>query len=171
MSFLQDDKVSILDDVIEYLRKLEKKVREMEACRELRDLGTKAKRTPQDLVERTSDNYFNRKTDNGKKPMINKRKACEIDESWQESDSVALKDSSTNSVNISMSDTEVLIEMRCPWREGVVLEIMEALSSLHLDFHSVQSSEADGNLYLTIKSKVSKWFTVRTFYLQQNMTN
>ncbi|KAF7810300.1 Transcription factor GLABRA 3 [Senna tora] len=152
-SISKDDKVSILDDAIEYLRKLEKKVKELEACKELVDLETKTKRKPQDMVERTSDNYFNNKTDNGKKPMLNKRKACDIDETWRDDESVALKDSSTNSITISMSNSEVLIEMKCPWREGAMMEIMQAISSFHLDFHSVQSSEADGNLYLTIKSK------------------
>lgn len=156
MLFLQDDKVSILDDAIEYLRKLEKKVRELEACRELIDLDTKAKRTPQDMVERTSDNYFN-KTDNGMKSMSNKRKACDIEEeTWLKDDSFALSDSSTSSVTISLSNTDVLIEVKCPWREGVVMKIMEELVSFNLDLRSIQSSEVGGILHLTIRSQVSK---------------
>ncbi|KAI4315424.1 hypothetical protein L6164_028236 [Bauhinia variegata] len=150
-SISKDDKVSILDDAIEYLRKLERRVRELEARRELIDLETRTKRTPQDMVERTSDNYFNNKTDKGKKPM--KRKACDIDETGREIDSIVSKDTCTINVTINTSDNEVLIEMKCSWREGALLEIMEAVSSLHLDFLSVQSSKADGNLHLTIKSK------------------
>ncbi|XP_054808861.1 transcription factor EGL1-like isoform X1 [Prosopis cineraria] len=152
-SVSKDDKVSILDEAIEYLRKLEKKIRELEACRELIDLETRAKRTPQDMVERTSDNYFN-KTDNGMKPMHNKRKACDVKETWQENDSVALNDSSTSSVIINMSNTEVLIEMKHPWREGAVMKIMEALRNLHLDLRSIQSSEVGGILHLTIRSQM-----------------
>ncbi|KAK4260594.1 hypothetical protein QN277_003688 [Acacia crassicarpa] len=153
-SVSKDDKVSILDDAIEYLRKLEKKVRELEACRELIDLETKAERTPQDIVERTSDNYFN-KTDNGMKSMNNKRKACEIEEeTWLENDSFALNDSSTSSVTISLSNTDVLIEVKCPWREGIVLNVMEALKSFHVDLRSIQSLEADGILHLTIRSQL-----------------
>ncbi|KAJ7952300.1 Anthocyanin bHLH transcription factor [Quillaja saponaria] len=54
----------------------------------------------------------------------------------------------------SMDDNEVQVELVCPWREGVLLEIMEALSSLHLDCHSFQSSTVDGILYQTIKFKI-----------------
>ncbi|XP_028767443.1 transcription factor GLABRA 3 isoform X2 [Neltuma alba] len=148
----RDDKVSILDEAIEYLKKLEKKVRELEARRESKDSETRTKRTPQDVVERTCDNYCNNRSDNGKKPAMNKRKACDIDET--EIDSVRLKDISNN-VTICMNDNDVLVELKCPRREGVLLEIMEAVSNLHLDFHSVHSSEADGILHLTIKSKIT----------------
>lgn len=151
---VQDDKVSILDEAIEYLKKLEKKVRELEARRESKDSEVRTKRAPQDVVERTCDNYCNNRADNGKKPATNKRKACDIDETEIEIDSVRLKDISNN-VTICMNDNKVLIEMKCPWREGVLLEIMEAVSNLHLDFHSVHSSEADGTLYLTMKSKAT----------------
>lgn len=149
----RDDKVSILDEAIEHLKKLEKKVRELEALKESKDSETRTKRAPQDVVERTCDNYCNNRADNGKKPAMNKRKACDVDETVTEMDSVRLKDISNN-VTICMNDNEVLIEMKCPWREGVLLEIMEAVSNLHLDFHSVHSSEADGTLYLTMKSKI-----------------
>ncbi|KAK4262769.1 hypothetical protein QN277_028281 [Acacia crassicarpa] len=149
----RDDKVSILDEAIKHLKKLEKKVRELEARRESKDSEARIKRAPQDVVERTCDNYCNNRADNSKKPATNKRKACDIDETETEIDSVRLKDISNN-VTICMNDNKVLIELKCPWREGVLLEIMEAVSNLHLDFHSVHSSEADGTLYLTMKSKI-----------------
>lgn len=137
---------------------MEKKVRELEARKELKGLEKRTKRAPQDVVERTCDNYCNNNiTGNGKKPVVNKRKVCDIEEIEREIDAVPLKDHS-NDVTVSMSGNEVLIEMKCPWREGILLEIMEAVSSLHLDFHSAQSSEVDGNLYLTMKSKVSQIF-------------
>lgn len=151
---MQDDKVSILDEAIEYLRKLEKKVRELEALRESKDSETRTKRAPQDVVERTCDNYCNKRSDNGKKLVTNKRRACDIDETETGIDSVRLKDISNN-VTICMNNKEILIELKCPWREGILLEIMEAVSNLHLDLHSVHSSEADGTFYLTMKSKVA----------------
>ena len=145
----------------------------MEAQRELIDLDNRSrtKRTPQDMVDRTSDNYRNNKIDHGKKSVSNKRKACEADETWQEINSDALKEGSNINVTICMTDTEVLIEMKCPWREGVLLETVEALSSLHLDCHSVQSSEADGSFYLIIKCKVKHlYMPFRFFCFQQKMT-
>ncbi|KAJ1411809.1 hypothetical protein SESBI_20865 [Sesbania bispinosa] len=150
----KDDKVSILDDAIEYLKKLEKRVRELEAKRELTDIESRSKKSSHDMGERTSDHYFN-KANSGKKTVVKKRKVCDIEEAGREINSDALRGSSANDVTVSISDNEVMIEMRCPCRTGRLLEIIEAVSSLNIDidFNSVQSTEADGNLYLTIKSK------------------
>ncbi|XWS48921.1 hypothetical protein CRYUN_Cryun13aG0118400 [Craigia yunnanensis] len=145
------DKVSILDDTIEYLQDLERRVEELKSCRKLTELEARMKRKPQDHVERTSDNYGNNKITNGKKSSLNKRKA--FDEAEQEIDYVASKDGSADNITVSMKNKDFLIEFRCPWREGIFLEIMDALSILNLDCHSVQSSTTEGILSLTIKSK------------------
>jgi hypothetical protein len=56
---MQDDKLSILDNAIEYLKELERRVEELESCRELTEVEARTKRKSQDSVERTSDNYGN----------------------------------------------------------------------------------------------------------------
>ncbi|KAL5174265.1 Transcription factor GLABRA 3 [Glycine soja] len=150
-SISKDDKVSILDDAIDYLKKLERRVKELEAHRVVTDIETGTRRSPQDTVERTSDHYF-RKNNNGKKPGMKKRKACGVDEAEKEINSDALKGSYANDVTVSTSDNEIVIELKCPSKAGRLLEIMEAINSFNIDFSSVQSTEADGNLYLTIKS-------------------
>ncbi|KAJ8764809.1 hypothetical protein K2173_010274 [Erythroxylum novogranatense] len=142
------DKVSILDDTIVYIQELEKKVEELESCRELRELDARTKRKPQDSAERTSDNYGSNTINNSKKPLVYKRKACHMDETDDTS-----KDGLTDNINVFIRDKEVLIEIKCPWREGILLEVMDAVSHLHLDSYSVQSSTTDGILYLTIRSK------------------
>ncbi|XP_044484437.1 transcription factor GLABRA 3-like isoform X2 [Mangifera indica] len=147
------DKVSILDDTIEYLQELERKVEELESHRELPELKARTNVKRKDSVERTSDNHGNNNISNGKKPLLNKRKACDIDEMEPDIDYIALKDSSTDNITVSINDKNVIIEIKCPWREGVLLEIMEALSNLHLDSHSVKSSTIEGILSLTIQSK------------------
>ncbi|XP_059444029.1 transcription factor EGL1 [Corylus avellana] len=152
-SISKDDKLSILDDAIEYLKELERRVGELESGRELTEVEARTKGKSQDSVERTSDNYGNNKTNNIKKPLINKRKACDIDETEPERNRVVPKEGSTDNVIVSMTNREVLIQMRCPWREGVLLEIMDAISNLQLDCHSVQSSTVEGTLSLNIKSK------------------
>lgn len=155
MHFLvQVDKVSILDETIEYLQELERRVEELESCKELTELEARTRRKPQDAIERTSDNCGSYKSGNNKKPPANKRKACNIDKTEQEMDYDISKDTSTDNITVSINEKDVLIEMKCPWREGLLLEIIDAASHLHLDSHSVQSSTIDGILYLTIKSKV-----------------
>lgn len=151
-SISKEDKVSILDDAIDYLKELEKRVGELESCKGLTEVEAKTKSKPQDTVERTSDNYGNNKT-NSKKPLINKRKACDIDEMEPEINYIVSNDVSTDNVIVSITNKTVLIEMRCPLREGGLLEIMDAVSKLHLDCHSVQSSTIEGIISLTIKSR------------------
>uniref|UniRef100_A0A5B7AIY1 Putative myc-like anthocyanin regulatory protein n=1 Tax=Davidia involucrata TaxID=16924 RepID=A0A5B7AIY1_DAVIN len=147
------DKVSILDDTIEYLKELESRVEELESCREVAELEVTTRGKPQDTVERTSDNYCNSKIGNGKKSLLKKRKVCDIDEMEPEIKRVLLKDSSANNISVSMIKKDVLIKVRCPWRECLLLKILDAISNLHLDSYSVQSSNIDGILSLTIRSK------------------
>ncbi|KAJ6962413.1 transcription factor GLABRA 3-like isoform X2 [Populus alba x Populus x berolinensis] len=145
------DKVSILDETIEYLQELERKVEELGSNRELLEVLTKRK--PQDTAERTSDNYGSNKIGNGKHSLTNKRKAPDIDEMEPDINHNVSKDGSAESITVSVNKEDVLIEIKCLWREGILLEIMDVASHLHLDSHSVQSSTMDGILSLTIKSK------------------
>ncbi|WJX48003.1 endoglucanase 3 [Trifolium repens] len=149
----KDDKVSILDDAIEYLSKLEKKIKELEAQKEPIDIESRSKKSHHDLLERTCDDYYNNKTNNGKKPMMKKRKICDIGETRRQIVSDALKGSSNSDVTVSMSENGVVIEMKCPSREGRILEIMDAVNNLNMDFNSVQSTDSDGRLHVIIRSK------------------
>ena len=135
----------------------------MEAQRGVTYIEPGTRRSPQDMVERTSDHYFS-KNHNGKKSVVKRRKFCGVVETGKEINSDALKGSYANDVTVSTSDNEIVIEMKCPSREGRLIEIMEAVNSFNIDFNSVQSTEANGNLYLTIKSVVSTWIHLLVLY-------
>ncbi|XP_038679989.1 transcription factor GLABRA 3 isoform X2 [Tripterygium wilfordii] len=140
------DKVSILDDTIEYLQELERRVEELESSsKEVAETEARTKSKPQETSERTSGNYGNTN-----KAVLNKRKALDIDETVQD---INCAGSSTDNLIVSVNDKDVLIKMRCPWREGMLLDIMDAITNLHLDTCSIQSSTADGMLSVTIKSQ------------------
>ncbi|WOL00190.1 hypothetical protein Cni_G08903 [Canna indica] len=143
------DKASILSDTIEYLKDLQRRVQELETCRQLVEVDARDRRKHPDLAERISDNYGNKEMVNSRKPLANKRKACTIN---SEHHWVLSRDGSID-VNVTMKEKEVLVEMHCPWRECLLLEILESVTDLHLDPLSVQSSITDGILALTIKSK------------------
>ncbi|KAJ6712480.1 TRANSCRIPTION FACTOR EGL1 [Salix purpurea] len=159
------DKVSILDDTIEYLQELERKVEELGSSRELLEVLTKRK--PQDTAERTSDNYGSNKIGNGKNSLTNKRKAPGIDEMEPDMNHNVSKDGSADNITVSMNKEDVLIEIKCLWKEGILLEIMDVASHFHLDSHSVQSSTMDGILSLTIKSKHKGLNAVSTGTIKQ----
>lgn len=150
---LQVDKVSILDHTIEYLRELERKVEALESFKEATERESTTQSKPHDAIERTSDNYAQSKFGSITKLLGNKRKACDVEKTGAENKR-ARSSSSTDSITISITDKDVLIEMRCSWRHSVLLEVMEALTQLNLDSQSVQSSNADGVLSLSINAKV-----------------
>uniref|UniRef100_A0A1J3J717 Transcription factor GLABRA 3 n=1 Tax=Noccaea caerulescens TaxID=107243 RepID=A0A1J3J717_NOCCA len=141
------DKVSILDDTIEYLQELERRVQELESCKESTDTEnrgtmTMKRKKSHDAGERTSANCTNSETGNGTRVQIGEAKPAETDNTGL-----------TDNLRISSFGNEVVIELRCAWREGVLLEIMDVISDLNLDSHSVQSSTGDGLLWLTINCK------------------
>ncbi|XVF33331.1 hypothetical protein REPUB_Repub17cG0159200 [Reevesia pubescens] len=155
-SISEIDKASILKDTIKYLKKLEARVEELESCKDSMDFEARPRRNCLDVVEQTSDNYETRKVNNVKKSCINKRKACDIDESHQtgsELDRVIPKHGLTPDVKVSIKELEVIIEIRCPSREFLLLDIMDAINNLHLDAHTVQSSTLEGVVLVTLKSK------------------
>lgn len=166
---LQVDKVSILDHTIAYLRELERKVEELESYKEVIELESTTQSKPHDAIERTSDNYGPNKFGSIKKLLTNKRKACDTEKMAADNKRVHLRDSSTDRITVSITDKDVLIEMRCSWRESVLLEVMEAITKLHLDSQTVQSSTNDGILSMSIKAKVC--YPLQDMILFPNLSN
>lgn len=152
------DKISLLDETIEYMKELERRVQDLEA---------RSARRSNDTAEQTSDNCGTSKFDDIKGSLPNKRKACDMDEMEPESCNGLLKGSSANSIVINMIDKEVSIKMRCLWSEGLLLKIMETLTDLQLDCHTVQSSNIDGILSISIESKSTGSKTVAVGTLRE----
>ena len=150
---LQVDKVSVLDHTIEYLRELERKVQDLEAYKEAMERESTTQSKAHDAMERTSDNYGNSKLGSIPKLLGNKRRASDVERTTSENKRTR-SSSSTDSITISITDKDVLIEMRCSWRQCVLIQVMEALTQLNLDSQSVQSSNTDGILSLSINAKV-----------------
>ncbi|XP_011023340.1 PREDICTED: transcription factor EGL1-like isoform X2 [Populus euphratica] len=145
-------KESILSDTINYLKQLESRVAELESCKGWIDHEA-GHRSYMDMVDQTSDNDDIKKIDNGKRSWVNKRKALDIDEAELELDGVSPKDGIPLDLKVCTKEKEVLIEIRCPYREYMLLDIMGEINKLQLDVHSVQSSTLDGIFALTLKSK------------------
>lgn len=145
------DKATILGYTIEYLKELEGRVGELESCIDLAE--HEARRKYPDEVEQISENNENRRIGNSKKPWINKRKACDIDETDPELSRVVPKDGPLFDMKVKIKEQEVLIELRCPSREYLLLDIIDAMNNLNLDAHTVQSSTIDGILTVTLQSK------------------
>ncbi|KAH6777577.1 hypothetical protein C2S51_008889 [Perilla frutescens var. frutescens] len=115
------DKVSILDHTIEYLRELERKVKDLESYKEATERESTTQSKAHDSIERTSDNYGHSKFGSITKLLGNKRKSCDTEKMAGENKR-GRSSSSTDSITISITDKDVLIEMRCSWRQCVLLE-------------------------------------------------
>nr|ABY26920.1 putative anthocyanin regulator [Ipomoea hederacea] len=147
------DKVSILDETIEYLKDLKTRVWEAESQKEGFELNARMGRNCKDCddAERTSDNCGTNIIDNNKKPSSKKRKASETEGA---SKSIA-KNGSARDVAVSVTDEDVTIEIGCQWSEGVLIKIIQALNNLHLDCETIQSSNGDdGTLSVSVKCKM-----------------
>jgi len=151
---MQEEKISILGDTIKYLKRLETRVEELESYMEVADAGARTRRKCPDVLEQMSDNYGTRKICMGVKPWMNKRKASGIDEMDTELERIVSEEAKALDVKVKVKEQEVLIEMKCPYREYILYDIMDTINNLHLDAHTVESSTSDGVLSLTLKSKV-----------------
>lgn len=58
------------------------------------------------------------------------------------------------SIDVIKLEHEVLITISCPWRDYLLIDILEEMNNLNLDTHTVQSSMLDGTFTLSLKSKV-----------------
>ncbi|RDY07895.1 Transcription factor EGL1, partial [Mucuna pruriens] len=149
-SISEEEKISILGDTIKYLKKLESRVEELESYMEVADPEARTKRKCPDVLEQMSDNYGTRKICMRMKP---KRKSCGIDEIDTELERIVSEEAKALDVKVNVKEQEVLIEMKCPYREYILYDIMDTINNLHLDAHTVESSTSDGVLTLTLKTK------------------
>lgn len=145
----QTDETSILMDTIEYMKELEAKVEELESCIDIEGSSTMK---DLDLLEHTYDNY--ERAEDEQKPSVTKRKASEIFETDPDLSTATQTDTQSLDVKVNTVEQEVLIKLRCPWREHLLLDIMEAVTNLNLDTHTVQSSTLNGIVSLFLKSKI-----------------
>ncbi|KAE9605407.1 putative transcription factor bHLH family [Lupinus albus] len=141
------DKISILGETIKYLKQLEARVKELDSYMDIVDSAAKTKRKCPDVLEQISDNYGARKIYKVMKPL------CVTDETDTEIERVINDEAKPMNVKVDMKDEDVLIEMKCIYREYLMHDIMDALNNLYLDSHTVESSTIDGVLTLALKAK------------------
>lgn len=152
--------MTLLDDTIDYLKELKRRVDELESIREeSAGLEPRSRKKSLEAFGRTSDSCDHIKSEFSKRSSSSKRKARDADE-VEEQETEQRESLTDNNLTLTIKGKDVEMEFRCVWREGVLLEILEALSNLRLDSQSVQSSNINGILSLKIHSKVRFGFLV-----------
>ncbi|KAM0830574.1 hypothetical protein ACQ4PT_066125 [Festuca glaucescens] len=130
------DKASILAETISYVRRLEQRIEELE-CRALSRPAETACQKRHDVAR-------------NKISAGSKRKASEFGDANTEK---GHDEGSTNVVNVTVMDKEVLLGVQCRWKELLMTRVFDALKALSLDVLSVQSSTLGGLLALKIRAQ------------------
>uniref|UniRef100_A0ACD5U9Z2 Uncharacterized protein n=1 Tax=Avena sativa TaxID=4498 RepID=A0ACD5U9Z2_AVESA len=128
------DKASILGDTIEYLKQLRKRIQELELsdARQLRACSAAS----------------------SEKRKLTALEGGSSSSSSSRTDPVAVAQHSTD-VQVSIIESDALLELRCPDRRGLLVRIMQALQEqLWLDVTAVQASSDEGVLIAELRAKV-----------------
>ncbi|WZZ41695.1 hypothetical protein YC2023_037954 [Brassica napus] len=138
------DKEEILNNTIKYLQELEERVEELESCMGSVNFVGKQRKTKKSLndsvlIEETSGNYDD---------------STKIDGNSGETEQAVTVLRDETHFRVKLKETEVVMEVRCSYRDYIVADIMETLSKLHMDAFSVRSHTLNGFLTLNLKAKL-----------------
>lgn len=135
------DRASILGDTIEYVKQLRRRIQDLESSR-----ASKEKRAQSTSSATMAEAW-------------SKVRAVEASSSCSTSGggggagrpaSVA-----STEVQVSIIESDALVELRCPRRDGLLLRVMQALHrELGLEVTSVQASSAGDVLLVELRAKV-----------------
>ncbi|CAM0905630.1 unnamed protein product [Alopecurus aequalis] len=142
------DKASILGDTIEYVKQLRKRIQDLESSVARKVDGNPLMiRPPAMSTERKSVGAH---SDQRAAASSEKRKLTALEGSSSSSSSTPVA-----VVQVSIIESDVLLELRCPDRRGLLVRIMQALQEqLRLEVTAVQASSADGVLLAELRTKV-----------------
>ncbi|XP_004290663.1 PREDICTED: basic helix-loop-helix protein A isoform X1 [Fragaria vesca subsp. vesca] len=179
------DKASILGDTIEYVKQLRKKIQDLEARnvhleddqQRTRSLGEiqrsssmKELRSGLTVTERSrvgppgSDKRKLRIVEGSGGVAVAKPKAVEEPTPPPPPPAPELTPPTPmltgTSLEVSIIESDGLLELQCPYREGLLLDVMQTLRDLRIETTVVQSSLNSGNFVAELRAKVGKKTTI-----------
>lgn len=136
---LQMDRASILSDTIEYLKQLRRRIQDLESRSRHIDGGNMTMLPPGGHLTRAG---------------TSRMRAGEASVSC--SNTRMMPPSAGTEVQVSIIESDALLELRCPHRDGLLLRIMQAMHrDLAMEVTSVQASSAGGVLLAELRAKAS----------------
>ncbi|XAR61213.1 hypothetical protein NMG60_11034852 [Bertholletia excelsa] len=155
------DKASILGDTIEYLKQLQKKIRDLEAKNHQMEMDQRSRSVSDSprsgvsgLVDRAAG-YDKRKMRivegiGGVKPKAVDSPPPQLPPPPQPVEGI------TTQVQVSIIESDALVELQCTHSEGLLLDVMVLLRELRLEVTAVQSSLTNGVFVAELRAKVKE---------------
>ncbi|XP_059299723.1 transcription factor BHLH42 isoform X1 [Lycium ferocissimum] len=144
------DKASILGDTIEYVKQLRKKVQDLEA-RHRHTEGTK------DGDEKSGTAKVKALQGRGKRTMKNVEGSVGRSLAKITAETPCTReDEEVVQVQVSIIENDALVELRCPYKEGLLLDVMQMLRELKVEVVAIQSSLNGGIFLAELRAKVKE---------------
>lgn len=160
------DKASILGDTIEYVKQLRKKIQDLESQNRQFAIDQRSKGKQAHNSNNSKEQCIQQKSRLAKAnvpqimsndrtwlPAMEKRK-MRIIEGTENAKTRAVEAIFSSTVEVSIIESDGLLELKCPYRDGLLLEIMQVLCQLRLEITAVQSSSTDGVFVAELRAKV-----------------
>ncbi|KAE8692088.1 Basic helix-loop-helix protein A [Hibiscus syriacus] len=157
------DKASILGDTIEYVKQLRKRVQELETQRKEIEANNERSRSA-DSLNRTSSlkelrsgvTVLERARSLDPEPGRDKRKMRKVQRIAGEAKPMTVDSTQQEpTVEVSIIESDVLLELQCGYRDGLLLGIMKILrEELRIEITAVQSFMNNGALIAELRAKV-----------------
>nr|GLL30676.1 bHLH2 transcription factor [Ipomoea trifida] len=143
------DKASILGDTIEYVKQLRRRIQELEAAR-----GSAWEVDRQSITGGVTRKNPAQKCGASRTlmgPTLRKRgmRTAERPANDTAEDAVV-------QVEVSIIESDALVEIRCTYREGLILDVMQMLKELGLEITTVQSSVNGGIFSAELRAKLKE---------------
>ncbi|KAI3980056.1 hypothetical protein MKX01_042710 [Papaver californicum] len=149
------DKASILGDTIEYVKQLRKKIQELEL------------KSQSDIDQQMKSGVgFNITRGGGSNQMVHdpvgftgsEKKKLRIIEGNSGAKAKVFEGPLVigNIVQVSIIESDALLELRCLYKEGILLEIMQTLRDLRLEITAVQCSSNNSIFIAELRAKVKE---------------
>lgn len=141
------DKASILGDTIEYVKQLRKKVQDLEE----RARHTEATK---DADEQSGTATVKALQGRGKRRV--KTVGGSVGGGPAKMTASPPSDEEVVQVEVSIIENDALVELRCPYKEGLLLDVMQMLRELKVEVVAIQSSLNTGFLLAELRAKVKE---------------
>nr|ABW69688.1 anthocyanin synthesis regulatory protein [Ipomoea purpurea] len=142
------DKASILGDTIEYVKQLRRRIQELEAPTEVDRQSITGGVTRKNPPQKSGAS----RTQMG--PRLNKRVTRTAERGGRPENNT--EEDAVVQVEVSIIESDALVELRCTYRQGLILDIMQMLKELGLEITTVQSSVNGGIFCAELRAKLKE---------------